>query len=409
MIKFGNLQFPSEREKAYFDARLEFYKRYIDIFEEWETSAIRGCILNYGDICKYNNPPDKQKYISIIKKLKNELQRRKPADELFSAIQIYQPLCSPSFIHQANIQLEQRLNQIGIGKYKDNEKWRLCIELTYYSNVFTSERETTFFDDENGSPVLYTQAAWHFDPVPQSRSIKFPERTKMYNKFDRLSFFQKSRQISPFVEFTCGLLWVKCSFPNLKAGQRPDFAGEFDEKNVKFEIIDYVPDKFPKFENLSEEIKSKIKFIFLLDSAYLYFDRVYDPAFCIEELKMTHDKIVSYYERKKARAKTKKVREVFPVGPGEIQNYPDLIFNIYLKNGNSESASEEIEDAITNLDEKIRRKHGGFGFEAISVDATADNQCQLVIDFGMCETDAVDKVIDTLSTLGLGIEKVVIE
>ena len=324
--------------------------------------------------------------------------------------QIYQPfLCSPSFVRQANIQLEQCLNKIGIGKYKDSKEWLFSIEPTGYSCYFANEGETIFFDDENGSPVLYTQAWWHFYPVPQSRSIKFPERTKMYNKFDRLSFFQKSHSIFPFVEFTYGLLWVKCFFPNLKTGQRPDFAGEFDEKNVKFEIIDYVPDKFPKFEKLSEELKSIIIFKFQHDSAYLYFDRVYDPAFCIEELKMTHDKIVSYYERKHARDKTKKVKEVFPVGPGEIQNYPDLIFNIYLKNGNSESASEEIEDAITNLDEKIRRKHGGFGFEAISVDATADNQCQLVIDFGMCETDAVDKVIDTLSTLGLGIEKVEIE
>ncbi len=185
---------------------------------------------------------------------------------------------------------------------------------------------------------------------------------------------------------------------------------DFHDKNVKFEIIDYVPDKFPSYDNLSQPLKDKVEDITQLgfDVHYHFFDRAYDPNLWKKEMKLCYDAINKKLEARARRKLSRNKREKFPVETAEKCYFPDLTFNIRLKKAGSEGAAAVIEAAIMELGRNISEETG-YGFEAISVDATADNQCQLVIDFGMCETDAVDKVIDTLASLGLGIEKVVIE
>ncbi len=339
----------------------------------------------------------------------NNIYATPPPHQVHSNYCSFPFIFSPSFKEQYSKQIGlEIINKSGLTGICDNTDFHILSSPFFYSSFFCNYGETAYFDDDMN--CYFFMAGWEFcgSTVDTLNTDVNITQCKIYTYPGDVKVIAGEYPTNS-IGLVNGLFWVKLSFPG-RNGKNVDLCGDFNDKNVKFEIIDYVPDKFPSYDNLSQPLKDKVEDITQLgfDVHYHFFDRAYDPNLWKKEMKLCYDAINKKLEARARRKLTRNKKENFPVETAEKCYFPDLTFNIRLKKAGSEGAAAVIEAAIMELGRNISEETG-YGFEFISVDAVDVDRCELVIDFGMCETDAVDKVIDTLSTLGLGIEKVEIE
>lgn len=371
----------------------EVVKKFGDRLHEYDLFQIEP----YAEILKpkelrnsdsdYSSPfpdvelPQEQRYFAhALKKAKN------PKDRLRVQCGTTFPLItSPSFANQMGYQIQALIEkEMEIEKLHKFPRTEVVLFPFGIRNIFTPINDEIFQMNEKIDGVWYTQFLFSLD-------FCHPE---LWGEF-RVHF------------------WGRCYSP-IHPEAPVDVCQEHTSDTVRFEITDAPPPSVCPYDQLPELLQQYDPFMGNYKEVYEY-----DPQRWRLALKKMINTVVEIEkkrseERKKRREEEKRLRaEGKPIpkklrwymNPSFYQSFPDATFRLRFISPVTDEKISLLREIVFQLNQEL----GDNGIEHCDFERKESKECLMVLDFGIGDGSAVDRLIESINRSELDIRSATIE